>query len=344
MLTWATPWFFLLLPLPILVYYCLPAQKKIMDSALTLPFFDELTQHLRDKASKKNYLCQPKTLLLIFIWLLLIIAAARPVIIGEPINTPTVAHNIMLAMDISGSMDIADMQANGHPVDRLYVIKAVANRFINERTGDRLGLIVFGTRAYLLTPITADRHIVGNMLNDMTVGLGGPLTAIGDAIGLAVKKLQAFPEKSRVLILLTDGVNNSGQIDPLQAAKLASDYHIKIYTIGFGADKLEVPTLFGSEYVNPSADLDEKTLRDIAKITGGIYFRATNLNDLKQVYDAINNLEPVSANQHFRLQTELYPFPLSLALLLSIYLAWLRSHQPTLSLKYISWRKTKEAK
>jgi len=322
MLTLASPWLLLLLPLPLLVYWLSPKHAAPLSSALKLPFFHALLPYLQQSETKPSQYWRPSMCLLSVIWLCLIIAAARPVYVGAAIITPSVAHNIMLAMDISGSMDIDDMQANGQSISRMQAIKAVANQFIRERQGDRLGLILFGSQAYLMTPITYDRTIVAHMLNDASVGLAGPQTAIGDAIGLAVKKLQAFPEDSRMMILLTDGVSNSGNIDPLVAAQLAKDYHVKIYTIGFGADRVAVPTLFGDEYVDPSADLDENTLKQIAKLTGGLYFRATSLTDLAQVYQAISQLEPVSANQPFRPQQELYAIPLAIALLLSLLLAW----------------------
>jgi Ca-activated chloride channel family protein len=325
MLTFASPWLLLLLPLPLFVYWLSPKSNTPVSTALTLPFFKALLPYLRQPTEQSKSAWHKGMIYLSLIWLLLIIAAARPVYIGDAISAPSVAHNIMLAIDISGSMDIDDMSSQGQQISRLQAIKAVANQFIAQRQGDRLGLILFGTRAYLMTPMTYDRNIVSRMLGDASVGLAGPTTAIGDAIGLAVKKLQALPEASRVLILLTDGVNNSGNLDPIAAARLAHDYHVKIYTIGFGASQMAVPTFFGTHYVNPSADLDENALKQIATLTGGMYFRATNISDLAQVYQAINALEPVSASQPFRPQQELYPLPISLALLLSIYLAWRRS-------------------
>lgn len=322
MITLASPWLLLLLPLPWLIYRFSPPTKTPITTALKVPFFKGLLPYLQQSEQQRFGFWHKGTRLLQCIWLLLIIAAARPVYVGAPMSTPSLAHNIMLAIDLSGSMDINDMRYQGQPISRLQAIDAVAKQFITARVGDRLGLIVFGTKAYLLTPMTFDRNIVVQMLDEMSVGLAGPTTAIGDAIGLAVKKLQNVPENSRVLILLTDGVNNSGNLEPVAAARLAKDYNVKIYTIGFGANRVAVPTLFGTEYVNPSVDLDENSLKQIASITGGMYFRATNLNDLVQVYQAINQLEPVKAKQPFRPLQELFFIPLSLALLLSLYAAW----------------------
>lgn len=325
MLTLASPWLLLLLPLPLLVYKLSSQNQTPVSTALKLPFFNALLPYLGQPTTQSTSIWHKGMTYLSLIWLLLIMAAARPIYVGAAINSPSVAHNIMLAIDISGSMDIDDMSSQGQPISRLQAIKAVANQFISQRQGDRLGLILFGTSAYLMTPMTFDRHIVSRMLDDASVGLAGPTTAIGDAIGLAVKKLQVLPEESRVLILLTDGVNNSGNLDPIAAARLAHDYHVKIYTIGFGANQLAVPTFFGTRFVNPSDDLDENALKQIASLTGGMYFRATSISDLSQVYQAINALEPVSASQPFRPQQELYPLPLTVALLLSIYLAYRRS-------------------
>ena len=159
------------------------------------------------------------------------------------------------------------------------------------------------------------------MLDDASIGLAGQMTAIGDALGLSVKRLMQYPEKSRVLILLTDGSNNSGSVAPIDAATMAAKQHIKIYTIGFGSDKLAIPTVFGTRMINPSNDLDENTLKQIAKITGGKYFRAKNTSSLTKIYQLVNQLEPINADRKtFRPKHPLYPWPLSIALLLFCYL------------------------
>ncbi len=170
---------------------------------------------------------------------------------GETIVLPQKGRDIMLAVDISGSMKMEDMSIKGQSVSRLAVVKMVGKEFINSRKGDRLGLILFGSRAYLQTPLTFDTKTVQHMLNDATIGLAGMQTAIGDAIGLAAKRLLDISQENRVLILLTDGGNNSGAVSPLSAAKLAAENNIRIYTIGFGADQLTVPTMFGRQTINP---------------------------------------------------------------------------------------------
>lgn len=202
-------------------------------------------------------------------------------------------------------------------------MKQVANNFIDNRAGDRVGLIVFGSNAYLQTPLTFDRQTVQDMLNDATIGLAGSQTAIGDALGLAIKRLMQYPAQSRAIVLLTDGGNNAGAVTPLAAAKLAQQEGIKIYTIGIGAEQMMVPGLFGPQMVNPSSDLDIETLQQIASMTGGVFFRAKGGSDLKNIYTSIDKLEPTKGDQQqLRPIKPLYPWPLSLALFLSMLLSW----------------------
>jgi len=164
-------------------------------------------------------------------------------------------------------------------------------------------------------PLTFDRKIVITLLNESAIGLAGDNTAIGDAIGLAVKRLKNQHANSRVLILLTDGANTAGEVSPIKAAELAAENQLKIYTIGIGADEMQVRSFFGSRTVNPSRDLDEKTLTAIADTTGGRYFRARNTQELDKIYQLLDELEPVEKDkQYFRPRSELYPWPLGLAL------------------------------
>jgi Ca-activated chloride channel family protein len=193
------------------------------------------------------------------------------------------------------------------------VVKSTARQFIHQRIGDRLGLILFGSQAYLQTPLTFDHQTVLHMLNDTTVGLAGKHTAIGNALGLAIKQLKSRKGQSQVIVLLTDGSNNAGQIKPIQAAKMAAKLGIKIYTIGIGANRLVVNGIFGSQVVNPSASLDEQSLKHIANLTGGVFFRAQNTQDLRKVYRQLNQLEPIKGKQtKLRSITPLYPWPLGL--------------------------------
>jgi Ca-activated chloride channel family protein len=224
----------------------------------------------------------------------------------------------MLAVDLSGSMQTRDFVIGDQRVSRLDAIKAIAGDFIDRRVGDRLGLILFGTQAYLQTPLTFDRKTVHNMLDEAAIGLAGEQTAIGDAIGLAVKRLRELPQGNKVLILLTDGVSNTGELTPHKAAQLAAKEGVTIYTIGIGASEMQVPSLFGMQSVNPSSDLDEDTLRAIARTTGGRYFRARDTEQLNQIYSILDKLQPVDQEkQTFRPRKTLFYWPLAISLLLA---------------------------
>ncbi len=322
MMHFAWPWVWLLLPLPWLVRRLLPRAAASEPSALRVPFYAQL-ERLSPQPARHSARSRLLRWLSYLIWLLLVCAAARPQWLGQTVEIPLSGRDLMLAVDLSGSMQIPDMKLDGRQVDRLTMIKSVAGHFIDQRKGDRLGLILFGTHAYLQTPLTYDRTTVHTMLQEAAIGLAGKATAIGDAIGLAVKRLREHPHQSRVLILLTDGANDAGEVTPLQAAKLAAEEKIRIYTIGVGAERLVVPGFFGDQIVNPSQDLDTDTLQAIAKETGGQFFRAKNTEELRKIYALLDKLEPtVTSSATFRPFTELYPWPLGLALLLSLLIAW----------------------
>ena len=306
------PWLLTALPLPLLVRWLLPANTPLEQSALKVPFLDDFSDDKTPLISKHQ---QWPLLLATIAWFLLVIACTRPQWLGEPIEQAVSGRDLMLAVDLSGSMEEQDFLINKNPVDRLTAIKWVASDFINRRIGDRIGLILFGTQAYLQTPLTFDRKTVLTLLNESAIGLAGENTAIGDAIGLAVKRLKNQPANSRVLILLTDGANTAGEVSPLKAAELAAANQLKIYTIGVGADEMIVRSFFGNRKVNPSQDLDENTLVKVAESTGGRYFRARNSEELNNIYMLLDKLEPVEKDkQYFRPRSELYFWPLSLAL------------------------------
>ena len=218
----------------------------------------------------------------------------------------------MLAVDISGSMATEDMQKEGQYIDRLSVVKDVVGDFVEARAGDRVGLVLFGTNAYLQAPLTFDLKSLNRLLIEAPVGIAGGKTAIGDAIGLAVKRLRARPQQDKVIILLTDGANNVGEVEPRKAAELAAFDSIKIYTIGVGAEEMRVRSLFGSSRLtNPSADLDEETLKAVATTTGGQYFRAKDTDRLVEIYDLIDELEPIDQDpETYRPIQALYFWPL----------------------------------
>lgn len=234
---------------------------------------------------------------------------------GKAVEIPQSGRDLMLAVDLSGSMQMQDFENHGHRVDRLTALKWIAGDFIERRKGDRIGLILFGTHAYLQTPLTFDLSTVKQLLNESAVGLAGNETALGDAIGLAVKQLRDSPHKSRVLILLTDGNSNAGELTPEKAAEIASHAQLKIYTVAIGSKEMVVQTIFGPQRVNPSANLDEKTLKMVAEKTGGEYFRANNTEELARIYQHIDRVEVIERDiQFYRPIEELYAWPLLFAL------------------------------
>lgn len=266
--------------------------------------------------------------LLLLGWLCLLLAAARPQWIGPPQPQAHSGRALMLAVDLSGSMRTPDMELGGQTVDRFTAVEAIAGDFIGRRGGDELGLILFGTRAFLVTPLTWDLSAVRAQLQGAVVGLAGSETAIGDAIAVAVKRLSALPKSARVLVLLTDGVNTAGNITPDQAAHAAAAAGVRIYTIGIGATRMRVPDFFGSRLVNPSADLDADMLTRIATQTGGRFFRATDSAELADAYRAIDALEPMPQRAPtLRPRHELFRWPLLAglaALLLALAVQWRR--------------------
>ncbi len=326
MIQFIWPWIAVLLPLPILIRFLLPAKNSLKDAALRIPFMDDFKGSIStESTTKKN---TPLMLLAVLAWCLLILAATRPQWLGEPVELPVSGRDLMMAVDLSGSMQVEDFTINGRTVNRLQATKYVASKFINSRQGDRIGLILFGRQAYLQTPLTFDRKTVNTFLQEAAIGLAGQETAIGDAIGLAIKRLVNLdnPEsdntQSRVLILLTDGANTAGEITPIKAAELAATNHLKIYTIGIGADEMIRQSFFGAQRINPSADLDEKTLKAIADKTGGRYFRARDTDELKKIYSLLNKLEPTEKeSQSFRPITALYYWPLSIAVVMAFIIS-----------------------
>lgn len=313
-----SPWVLILLPLPILIWYLLPRVKVKLPTALKVPFFDAMVGIVEQE--KRSVSAQKLLLIPIIIWCLLVFALAGPRWVGEPKPINREGYNIMMVLDLSGSMEITDMLLHGRAVSRLLVVKRAAEQFVQDRSGDRIGLILFGTRAYLQTPLTYDKHSVLMRIEDATAGLAGKTTSIGDAVGLAVKRLEDVPKEGRVIILLTDGANNSGVLAPLKAAELARDDGIKIYTIGLGSEA--DPRAMTADFFNQNvtAELDEDTLKQMADMTGGRYFRATDTESLQTIYKTINQLETVKQElANVRPQREYYPWLVGLALLLSFY-------------------------
>ena len=320
MITLVWPWVLLALPLPVLTRWLPPARDED-GAALRFPIHVGLGTEAVGRRLRPSGWRRRRLLIGLLAWGLLVLAAARPQWIGEPIPLPLAGRDLMLAIDVSGSMEQEDYELDGRAVSRLAVVRTVASAFVERRAGDRLGLILFGTRAYLQTPLTFDGATVAAMLRDSVVGLAGRETAIGDAIGLAVKRLREQPEGQRVLILLTDGDNTAGALDPLEAAELAAQAGVRVYTIGIGGGELGVRSLFGMRLLRQASDFDPATLERIAGITGGRAFTADSRQQLEAVYNELDRLEPSEREQRtYRPQRALFVWPAALALILSILL------------------------
>ena len=301
------PWMFALLPLPFLVWWLVPAYRT-RTSAVRMPFFHEMAQAAGEKPApggvrlRRNWL---QRLLMPLLWVLLVIAAAKPVYVEAPIVREEPARDLMLAIDLSGSMATRDfVDAAGARMDRFSAVKQVVSDFIAKRKGDRLGLVVFGDAAYPQAPLTLDHAAVQVLLNQMQIGMAGPRTAIGDAIGLTVKLMENSPAPEKVLILLTDGNDTASAIPPERAAEIARDHKLVIHTIGIGD-----PDTTGEDRV----DLD--ALARISSITGGRAFRALGRQqDLADVYATLDKLTPEKVKREiYRPQRDFYWVPAGLA-------------------------------
>lgn len=315
------PLAFLLLPLPLIVRWLAKPADVAATGALKVPFYQRLT-HLAGSGARKGSVNWFRLIAASAIWVLLVTALARPAYVGPATPLPVEGRNIMMAIDLSGSMGEEDFAVDGRPTTRLDVVQEAAQDFIRRRKGDRIGLVLFSERAYLQAPLTFDRRVVSRLLGEAQVGLTGQRTAIGDAIAVSVKRLKDRPADSRVLVLLTDGASNAGTMEPLQAAKLAKDLGIRIYTIGVGAGPQAVDGVFGRQFASMSDDLDEDTLKRIADETGGKYFRARDVAGLSRIYSEIDKLEPVMEKpKTIRPSVALFYWPLGGAVLLTFLLA-----------------------
>lgn len=313
-------WIFFILPLPLIIRYLLKA-KQINYTQVWIPLAEGLSE--QQASPQRAYL---KSIIPWLAWLLLLTALARPVWFGDPIRLQQQSRDMMISLDLSGSMEEVDMPLNGQTVNRLTLLKNLLKTFIEQRQGDRLGLILFADHAYLQTPLTFDLKTIQQMVDESEIGLAGTQTAIGESIAMAIKRFVENKNEQRVLILVSDGANNSGSIEPIQAAKQAAKNNITIYTIGLGAEQMIKRGIFGSQRINPSADLDEKKLTQIATVTGGKYFRARNQTELQNIYQTLNQLEPIDSDSiTFRPEKDLFYWPLSTSLiLLSLFALYLK--------------------
>ncbi|MEO9522657.1 vWA domain-containing protein [Marinobacter alexandrii] len=322
MVSLAYPWLMLLVLVPLLLQWRRPAGQSV--DAPLLPvghWLSDLPGVSRHGSATPLW----QKLLLFVIWCLLVLALARPQHVGEQVQLPVSGRDLMLVVDISPSMDEQDMVVQGRSINRLQAVKVVLDDFISQRKGDRLGLILFGTQPYVQVPLTFDLATVKTLMRESGLGMAGRATAIGDAVGLSIKRLRDRPQDQRVVILLTDGANTAGEITPDKATEIAEAASVRLYTIGIGAESMIQRGFLGSRRVNPSRDLDEALLTRMAEQTGGRYFRARSLPELELIYESINQLEPIELEGKFyRPVTELFAWPAGLAALLWLALLLLR--------------------
>lgn len=307
------PWLLVLLPLSWLGYRYLPDYREAR-SAVRVPFFNAMSRAVGQAPSQAGTRTNRWQLLLnLLVWVLVVVAVSRPVWVEKPIERQQPVRDLMLAIDISQSMETTDFtDAGGQKINRLAAVKDVVHGFIERRKDDRLGLIVFGSAAYPQAPLTLDHTSLSILLDDTGIGMAGPNTAIGDAIGLSLKLLDQAREQAKVLILLTDGNDTSSAITPDHAASMAAAKGVVIHTIGIGD-----PDAAGEAKVNLQG------LQQIAQATGGRFFRAEDRNALDQVYSTLDRITPhqVKTLSH-QPKRDLFWLPLGAALgLLALLLA-----------------------
>lgn len=307
MLSFANPWAFWLLVLPLLVWKFVPVARQ-HKPAVRVPFFDRV-KGSADEADgavlKRHHLPWVGRGVL---WVLLIVALARPMWVEDPIERSVPTRDLLLAVDLSGSMEKEDFaSSSGEMVDRLTAVREVLGEFLTEREGDRVGLVVFGNSPFLLAPFTTDLELSRQLLEETAVGMAGPRTAFGDAIGLGIRIFEDSTAPAKTMIVLTDGNDTSSSLPPAEAAKVARDREITIYTVAMGD-----PETVGEE------KLDQKALENVAKEAGGKFFLALDRKELEGIYDELNQIETSETKTvSFRPRRDLYFWPLGAALVLS---------------------------
>ena len=291
------PIIFILLPLPLILRQILGVSNfasKNFDGALKVPFWTRLQNLTHQDTFPKRTL---SPFLWSLVWILFVIAAARPIWIGEPIVLEKEVRNIVLTLDVSGSMEEQDFDIKGHPLTRLEMVKHLANDFIQKRKGDNLGLVIFGSEAYTYAPLSPDTKTLTSLMDEIGIGIAGTQTAMGDALALAIQTVASVPENARIVILMSDGYANAGVVQMDEAIKIAKKTNVKVYTIGIGSDHNTIQDFLGFIQMSAPLDLDEETLNHIAQETGGKYFRAKTSTDLQKIYQLIDNLETTKAEE-----------------------------------------------
>ena len=311
MLTFAHPWLILLLPLPWLARNLLPAHHE-SKAAVRVPFMQRLSELAGLEpghgvaVAKRSW---SQWLVLGLAWIFLITAIARPQWLQEPIVKELPMRDLLVAVDLSGSMEAMDFtDAQGNSVDRLTAVKQVLDTFFARRDGDRVGLILFGSAAFIQVPFTADLDVVRELLDEAQIRMLGPRTMMGDAIGLAINQFERSEVDERVLIVLTDGNDTGSLVPPDRAAEIARDNEVVVHTVAIGD-----PAAAGEQA------LDEKTLRNVAATTGGGYFHANDRDELESIYDHLDELNPRQVETlSYRPLAELYHWPLAAGMLLTL--------------------------
>lgn len=317
MLTFVWPLIAFLLPIPFVLFLMKKkATEPKVSTALYVPFFKGLKKECQ---LIQNRLSFWSSLFFFLGWITFVIAGMRPVFIGEPIFVQSKQRQLMLVLDVSGSMEEDDFVIGNTRISRMDMVKNLSEDFLQKRKGDAVGLTLFGSEPYIYIPLTADVETASKMLSELDVGMAGDQTAIGDALGLAVQTMKDIKNESKVIVFMSDGNANAGGLSPEQSISLAKKEGVKVYTIGIGSLPYTINTFFGKRQVNPAAGLDEKTLQKIARQTGGQYFRATTSSDMQAIYNEIDKLEPIDTETQIIYPTkELYFYPLLLALILSL--------------------------
>lgn len=306
-------WAFTLLLLPLLVYLLAPPHKQSKDS-LQVPYFDRLVKLSGEKPAEGATIVRRGVAQGVMVWIawgLLVVAAARPEWVGEPIEINRSARDLMVAVDLSGSMEVQDFTTEqGEKIDRLTAVKQVLTEFSQRRDGDRLGLIVFGSAAYLQAPFTADKDTWLTLLQETEIAMAGASTSIGDAIGLSISTFEHSDTDNRVLIVLTDGNDTGSRVPPVDAARVANARDVKIYTIAIGD-----PETIGEDA------MDVDTLKQVSDITGGAYFEALDRQALERAYLDIESLEPaLYQSLSYRPRSSLFHYPLSVLAIMYLIL------------------------
>ncbi|WP_209833049.1 VWA domain-containing protein [Ruegeria sp. HKCCE3926] len=321
MFSFSAPWVFLLLPLPLLVYAIAPPRRETAVS-IRIPFFRRVAQAAGVEPQSGSMIRSRawlQTASAALIWILLVLALARPERLGDPLVMEKSARDVVLALDISGSMDQRDFQTgSGAPMQRLEAVKEVLRQFISERDGDRMALIIFGTRAFIQAPFTEDLNSLNGFLDQTQVGMAGPNTALGDAIGLGIRTFESSEVDQRLMIVLSDGADTSSRMTPVNASAIAAEKNVVVYTIGVGD-----PNATGEDRV------DLQALKDIADRTGGEYFFADDATALEQTYARIDSQNPrMVETQSYRPKQSLAHIPLLIALIVvMVSMTWFHFSQ-----------------